>query len=363
MKPLTWLVAIFLLACTAAGAAWAESISVERWRSHDVLRLSGPIESGLSDELLRKLDLADTWAHGAKVLLLDSPGGSVGEALKISKILDENAIHTVVPNYAKCASACGSIIFIAGAYRTVETFGAIGQHSCSRGGVRDDKCNEELAMHAVRHGVSHGSIAAFVTFVPPQDIIWFSREDVDGWGLSRYPGEQESGFEKSEPRVIKAITGSLPPAQSAWRLDFMHDGYRAFLRPWSDNEREMQLNLFCYEELPGRLFLSMEINDPEDVARSVVTTVLVETPNFSWTNESPWIVRDDPTATNIVVEIPPELIKPFLKKTDQLMFRVETRPPFDPMVARTFLSGSRQNLIFAANHCVRREHNLFGFVQ
>jgi hypothetical protein len=363
MKHLPWLVASFFLTCATVGSAWAESISVERWRGHDVLRLSGPIEIGLADELLSKLELADTWVHGAKVLLLDSPGGSVEEALRVSKVLDESAIHTVVPNYAKCASACGSIIFIAGMFRTVETFGAIGQHSCSRGGVRDDECNEELAMHGVAHGVSHGSIAAFITFTSPQDITWFSREDVDGWGLSRYPGEQESGFKKSEPRVIEIITGTRPPAQSAWRLDFMDDGYRAFLRPWSDNEREMQLNLFCYETLPGRLFLSMEINGPKDAVRSAVTTVLVATPHFSWTSDSPWILSADPTATNIVVEIPPDLIMPLLDRTDELMFRVETRPPLDPMVARTFLSASRQNLIFAANHCVRREHDLFGSVQ
>jgi hypothetical protein len=51
---------------------------------------------------------------------------------------------------------------------------------------------------------------------------------------------------------------------------------------------------------------------------------------------------------------------PTLTITDGLMFRVETRPPLNPKVARTFLSGSRQNLIFAANNCVRREHNLLG---
>lgn len=363
MKALFGLVAFLVLPLVVATSAQAGTITLERWRGKDVLRLSGPIEVGLADDLLSKLEMADTWAHGAKVLLLDSPGGSVDEALKISAILDEISVHTVVPNDAKCASACGSIVFVAGTYRTVEAFGAIGQHSCSRGGVQDDECNEELAMHAVRHGVSHGSIAAFVTFTPPQDIIWFSREDVDGWGLSRYPGEEESGFEKSEPRVIRLLTGSLPPAQSAWRLDFMDDGYRAFLRPWSDNEREMQLNLFCYEELPGRLFLSMEINGPEDAIRGAVTAALVATPDYSWTNETPWIVQNDSIATDVVVEIPPKLIKPFLIETDELTFRIETRPPFDPMVAHTFLARSRQNLLFAANNCVQREHDVFGVPQ
>lgn len=98
MKTLPWLVASFLFAFVAARSVQADSITVEHWRGQNVLLLSGPIDSGLAEELLSKLDLADTWAHGAKVLLLDSPGGSVEEAFRISAILDENAIHTVVPN-------------------------------------------------------------------------------------------------------------------------------------------------------------------------------------------------------------------------------------------------------------------------
>lgn len=282
------------------------------------------------------------------------------EALRMSEILDKFPTHTVVPNGASCASACGSIIFVAGQYRTVEAFGRIGQHSCARGGLADQDCNEEIAEHAMAHGVSHGAIAAFVTYTPPTEIIWFSREDIDGWGLSRYPGEVESGFRKSEPRVIKMLTGAMPPAQSAWRLDFHGDGYRAFVRSVSDAEREMQLNLFCYETLPGRLFLSMEINGEAAVLESAITKVSVITEGASWDSDQPMILQDDPTVATVVMEIPPELIRRFLTSSDVLVFEIGLQQPYVPIQASTYLAASRENLLFAANNCATADYNLAG---
>jgi hypothetical protein len=344
----------------AATIANADGISIETWRGHEVLRLSGEIGPGLVDALAAKIEQATVRADGTRVLLLDSPGGSVDEALRISELLDRFPTHTVVPNGASCASACGSIIFVAGKYRTVEAFGKIGQHSCARGGLPDQDCNEEIAAHAVEHGVSHGSIAAFVTYTPPTEIIWFSREDIDGWGLSRYPGEAESGFQKSEPRVIKMLSGTMPPAQSAWRLDFHGDGYRAFVRPVSDAEREMQLNLFCYETLPGRLFLSMEINGEAAVLESAITKVSVITEGVSWDTDQPMILQDDPTIATVIMEIPPELIRRFLTSSDALMFEIGLRQPYVPIQASTYLAASRKNLLFAANNCARADYDLAG---
>ncbi len=254
------------------------------WRGHQVLKMSGEIDSGTADKFLAKSGSVSALPHGLPVLLLDSSGGSVSEALAISGILGVRKFHTVVANGSRCASACASLVFIAGSQRTVEPFGLLGQHSCSKGGVPDQQCNELLAEHGYAHGVSHGSIAAFVTYTAPEDIIWFSREDADGWGLTRYAGEAESGFEKSEPRAIAMIVGRKPQAQSAWRIDFREDGYEAFLRPVSDDERELELNLFCIESFPGRLFLSMEVNGPTDAVREAAAAVTVETDKFSWTN-------------------------------------------------------------------------------
>ena len=53
--------------------ATAEGISVETWRGHTVVRLSDEISPGLADELAGKIDQAEIWTDGTRVLLLDSP--------------------------------------------------------------------------------------------------------------------------------------------------------------------------------------------------------------------------------------------------------------------------------------------------
>lgn len=290
--------------------------------------------------------------YGLPVLLLDSPGGLVDEAMLISSIMDLVPVHTVVPEGARCASACASIIFIAGKARTVEDGGLLGQHSCARGGIPDDACNEKLSKHAVAHGVSHGSVKAFVTYVPPESVLWFSREDAEGWGLTKYPGEDLSGFEKSEPRVIKLLTGTVPPAQSAWRINFREDGFEAFVRTASDFEREMQLNVFCSEQLPGKLFLGMEVNGPAKTVQDAVTGLVIETDVASWEDSSPLIHQKDELITEIVTEIPSSHLKAFLTKTNKLTLGVALRQPYEPMIAQTWLNQSRKVLLFAANNCM-----------
>ncbi len=152
------------------------------------------------------------------------------------------------------------------------------------------------------------------------------------------------------------ISGEMPPAQSAWRLDFHGDGYRAFVRTVSDAEREMQLNLFCYEPLPGRLFLSMEINGDANVMNSAITSATVATEKFSWNTDRPLTVQEDPAVASVVMEVPGELIRQFLTSTNQLLFRIDLREPFQPIQATTYLADSRANLIFAANHCSHADY-------
>jgi len=357
-----WIKSLSILAgiCLSTALAQAETLSVEDWRGRAVLKLTGPIENGTAARFASAISKAEMFPHGVPVLLLDSPGGSVAEAMKISHLLDATPFHTIVPNGAKCASACASIIFIAGKYRTVEHFGLLGQHSCSKNGVPNEDCNEELASHAVAHGVSNGAISAFVTYASPNDMIWFSREDADGWGLTRYAGEQESGFEKSEPRVLRMLSGKMPPAQAAWRLDFLEGGYRAFLRPVSDAERELQLNIFCFEEHAGRLFASIEIHGPATTISDALVALVVDADEYYWERETPIIMQIDETATEVITEVPPDLIIPILTEVNEFWFRIAMKPPYDMIDARTFLGSSRKVLLFAANNCARGTYDQFG---
>lgn len=331
--------------------AHAADFSIQRWQGRKVIVLSGPIEAGDAQRFAQIVGKADVFPHRVPVLLLDSPGGSVRSALELSDEMDLRPVHTVVPNGASCASACASVVFVAGRYRTVEHFGRLGQHSCSAGGVADQRCNEVLARHAANHGVSAGSVAAFVTYTPPDDIQWFSREDADGWGLTKYPGEDLSGFEKSEPRVIKMITGHMPPAQISWRLDFLDGGYRAFLRPVSDAERELQLNLYCIEQFRGRLFLSVEVRGQASVIESAIEDAYLSIDKKTWIVEKVSIIEFDKDASEIIIEIPKLEIISLINKAKTIRIDLKLKKPYENISAYAPLWKSRKVLLFAANNC------------
>lgn len=332
----------------------AMEFSTTRWAGHDVILAEGPIIEGDLERLDRALDGATEIPHGSKVILLNSPGGDVREALRMSELLDSKPAHMVIPNGASCASACAAVLFIAGEYRTMEVGGRFGQHSCSAGGVPSEECNEVLARHAIINGVSHGSVKAFVAYTPPEDMVWLTREDIDCWGVTRYPFTGQSGFEKSEPCAIKAITQQdFPRAQAAWRVDFLEDGYRAFLRPVADHLRELQLSLFCDETQPGQLFLSMEIGGPSEVIGEVVQqAVMISNPIMA--QSLPYTVSQvDAVYSRVDVAIPRNRTVDFLTKAEDLKLALSVAQPYDTIMAETILEGSREALLFAANNCIK----------
>jgi len=335
----------------AVQIAQAGTFTLGTWRGHDALLFSGEIEDGDQEIFEKHAQDVPNAPHGIPILLLDSPGGSVVTALEISRTMRRWQFHTVIPNYATCASACASILFTAGKYRTIEDFGRFGQHSCSLNDADNELCNEIIAEHALENGISHGSIAAFLNNVPSSDIIFLSREDIDGLGITRYPFEMESGFEKSEPVLWEIISGRTPPAQAAWRIDFHEDGYKAFLRPFADHKREMQINLFCVESSMGRLFLSMEILGSVETAVESIININVSTDIFGWVDDNPLIWQKYPGILEVISEIPTKYIIDFLENANNLSFQISIRRPFEPMIATTYLHTSRRALIFAANNC------------
>ncbi|MGZ2477918.1 Clp protease/crotonase-like domain-containing protein [Sinorhizobium medicae] len=77
------------------GGALAADVGVVTWREHRVVKLTGPIDRGKERKLAAHLAQAEALPYGLPVLLLDSPDGSVGEALRISSLLDRRPVHTV----------------------------------------------------------------------------------------------------------------------------------------------------------------------------------------------------------------------------------------------------------------------------
>lgn len=89
-----------------------------------VLSLTGTFDIGSADRFA-----AEVQARGEYIqtIALDSPGGSVDDALTIATLIHDKGYATAVAAGALCASSC-PLVFAAGATRTANSRSAIGVH-------------------------------------------------------------------------------------------------------------------------------------------------------------------------------------------------------------------------------------------
>jgi hypothetical protein len=83
-------------------------------------RITGTFAAGDADRIAASLTASiDAWfdqgKHGVSVVCLDSPGGSIAEALRLADVLRENTIGTKLTAGARCESAC-ALVFMAGSF-------------------------------------------------------------------------------------------------------------------------------------------------------------------------------------------------------------------------------------------------------
>ena len=103
-----------------------------------------------------------------------------------------------------CASACASILFVAGKYRTVERGGLLAIHSCydSRNGRAASECNAMISEHAESVGVSGVTMMALQEAAGSDAMIVFEAEDAACFGLSLRPGSRPT---KGTPRCMRDV--------------------------------------------------------------------------------------------------------------------------------------------------------------
>jgi len=89
-----------------------------------VWRLEGAISPGDADRVAQQLSNADP---AVETLVLQSPGGSVADALALGRVLRSQAIATRVLRGEFCFSAC-PYLFAGGTTRTADETAAIGVH-------------------------------------------------------------------------------------------------------------------------------------------------------------------------------------------------------------------------------------------
>lgn len=155
-------------------------------RDQNTVLASGPIEEGDAAKL------AGLPRFGT--LELDSPGGSVGEALAMAVNMDARGdIRTAVRAGASCASACAMVLFVSGKTRIVYMGGRLGIHSCrAPDGSEARECNEAMAANATQHGVPWGVIEGFSKYTKPSSMMWLDAEDAECWGLMKWSAADTS---------------------------------------------------------------------------------------------------------------------------------------------------------------------------
>jgi hypothetical protein len=156
------------------------------WPDHLTVHASGPIGEGDAAKFaaLPKFN----------TLELDSPGGLVGEALKMAANMDaRGGIRTVVRSGSSCASACAMALFVSGETRIVYMGGRVGLHSCAMpDGTQAPECNKAMAANATAHGVPWGVIEAFGSDTKPSSMLWLGAEDAECWGLMKWSASDTS---------------------------------------------------------------------------------------------------------------------------------------------------------------------------
>lgn len=154
-----------------------------------VMLAKGAIDPGAAVRFAAEIEARGEYV---KVVQLDSPGGSVSDALAMSKLIRERQLNTVVEKGALCASSC-PIVLSGGVERTVAEGGIVGVHQIFNG--TREKLSPEMAMSeaqrttatVTRHldamGIKPGLWQRAME-TPPDRLAYLSVKEMREFGLT-----------------------------------------------------------------------------------------------------------------------------------------------------------------------------------
>ncbi|KQX38894.1 hypothetical protein ASD04_09620 [Devosia sp. Root436] len=153
------------------------------------LRLTGSIDVGSATRFAAEIAARGEYAE---TVVLDSPGGSVVDALAIGSLIHEKGLATKVAAGSLCASSC-PIIFASGARRIASADAAIGVHQIYAAALAADPQNAlrvagtamsdaqsttaEIIGHLTKTGVDP-ALWLHALETPPDRLYYFSPEEM-----------------------------------------------------------------------------------------------------------------------------------------------------------------------------------------
>ncbi|MGH6925161.1 MAG: hypothetical protein ACRED5_15615 [Propylenella sp.] len=164
----------------AAVAPRALAPSAPALSQETVLLVSGVIGPGAHMEFRAAL------SRGAPgLVVLDGPGGVLGEALLIAEEVRSRRLNTLVATNRRCASAC-AIVFLSGRTKYLGAGAAVGLHSASYAdGRADPEATELMAAYLRQLGVPSGTLKRMAMTAPNQ-IRWLTTAEQKAIGIRAY---------------------------------------------------------------------------------------------------------------------------------------------------------------------------------
>lgn len=183
--------AVLVLASTLGLASHAAAIDIDTGRYNGngdrYIRVTGSIQPG-DAVVLRALLGAEP---DPAVVIFNSPGGSVTEALEIGRDIRRHSSSTYVGKGQQCVSAC-ILAFVGGVRRAVALDGALGSHQFywpddqAPSGAQATAISQRISASVLRHFMTLDIDPEALTLImetPPKDMLVFSRDLLERFRL------------------------------------------------------------------------------------------------------------------------------------------------------------------------------------
>ncbi|SMF40376.1 hypothetical protein SAMN02982989_1826 [Xaviernesmea oryzae] len=160
--------------------------------SGGILLAEGTIEPGAAERFAKEIEARGEYV---KTVALNSPGGSVDDAIAMSKLIREKKLDTKVASKALCASSC-PIVFAGGVGRTAEKDAVVGVHQVFNGSRERPTAEQAMAAaqattarvarHLDQMGIGAGLwINALET--PPDRLYYLTPKEMADFKLTTEP--------------------------------------------------------------------------------------------------------------------------------------------------------------------------------
>ena len=167
---------------TAATAAELSSVTLRG--DVTIIALSGDVAGGDTEAAEALIKAANDSNRLISAVRLDSPGGSLAEAVKLAGLIRRAKLPTIVAARSRCASAC-FIVFAAGNEKFASYEAAIGVHGVSDKFGHETAQTEEATIAMARvasgFGVPPRIIGQMVT-THAHEIAWLTPDDLRAMG-------------------------------------------------------------------------------------------------------------------------------------------------------------------------------------